>query len=202
MNTTIYTIGHSNHERDAFIALLQQAGITALADVRSQPYSRLHAQFNREPLQEALRAAGIQYVYLGDLLGARSDDPACYENGRVHYARLAQTESFQTGLDRVIAGARQYRIALMCAEKDPLDCHRTILVSRQLTARGVNVTHILADGGVESHDGAVHRLVLQWDMQLDDLFRSPDEVIESAYAQQEEQIAYREAADETEGTAL
>src|SRR5437870_5320444 len=100
-NHPVLTIGHSTHSMDAFIALLRQHGVTALADVRSAPFSRFNPQFNKEALKHSLKAHGIKYVFLGRELGARSPDRACYENGRVQYARLARTESFHAGLDRV-----------------------------------------------------------------------------------------------------
>ena len=129
---TVFTVGHSTHALDDFLALLLRHGITAIADVRSSPYSRMNPQFNRETLHAALKGAGIAYVFLGAELGARSRDPDCYEDGKVQYDRLARTAAFQRGLARVQQGAAQYRLALMCAEKEPLDCHRTILVARHL----------------------------------------------------------------------
>ncbi len=98
----IYTIGHSTHTIEAFLELLRKHGVTAVADVRSAPFSRFNPQFNKDTLQGTLAAHGIKYVFLGRELGARSDDPACYENGRVQYARLARAASFHSGLDRVV----------------------------------------------------------------------------------------------------
>jgi uncharacterized protein (DUF488 family) len=158
MQETVFTIGHSTHPQERFIALLLQHGITALCDVRSKPYSRVNPQFNREDLKKALLEHGITYVFLGKELGARSEDDACYANGRVQYDRLAHTKLFRLGLDRVRNGMKEYRIALMCAEKEPLECHRTILVARHLAALGLNVEHIHADGRLESHDAALSRL--------------------------------------------
>ena len=104
-------------------------------------YSRMNAQFNREALRDLLKATNIAYVFLGRELGARSEDPECYVQGRVQYDRLARAALFQQGLTRVLQGREQHRIALLCAEKDPLTCHRGILVSRELAARGVDVEH-------------------------------------------------------------
>ena len=134
MCEVVFTIGHSTHPPERFLALLRQHGITALCDVRSRPYSRLNGQFNRENLQESLRESGITYVFLGKELGARSEDASCYVRGKVQYDHLARTELFKKGLDRVRQGMKDYRIALMCAEKDPLVCHRAILVARHLDA--------------------------------------------------------------------
>ncbi|MYE11823.1 MAG: DUF488 domain-containing protein, partial [Gammaproteobacteria bacterium] len=148
---TVLTIGHSNHTLEVFLALLAQHRVTVLADVRSAPYSRFNPHFNGEPLAAALETAGLGYVYLGRELGGRSDDRSCYENGRIRYDRLARTARFRAGLERVVQGAPGRRLALMCAEREPLHCHRTLLVGRALAHRGVAVGPIQADGGVEPH---------------------------------------------------
>lgn len=187
----IYTIGHSKHPIDRFIALLQQHGIDALADVRSTPYSRFNPQFNKEKLQTALASAGVRYVFLGEELGARTKDPSCYdEEGRVSYAKLARTERFRKGIERLLAGMQQHRIAIMCAEREPLECHRTILVSRELERAGVSVTHILQDGALEPHSQLMGRLAVELNLVGTDLFRSSDELIEDAYEKQGARIAY------------
>lgn len=160
-NGAVLTIGHSNHPLATFLGLLERSRVTALADVRSAPYSRFNPQFNRETLRGALGERGIRYVYLGRELGGRSDDPACYEGGRIRYDRIARTDRFRDGLARVMRGAADHRIALMCAEKEPLDCHRTLLVARALEERGVEVAHLLPDGGVEPQAAAMERLLVQ-----------------------------------------
>jgi uncharacterized protein (DUF488 family) len=187
----IYTIGHSKHPIERFIALLRQHGIDALADVRSTPYSRFNPQFNKEKLQAALAVAGIRYVFLGEELGARSKDPSCYdEEGRVSYAKLAQTALFRSGIERLLTGMQQHRIAIMCAEREPLECHRTILVSRELENAGVPVTHILQDGSLEPHRQTMSRLATDLKLASTDLFRTPNELIEDAYEKQASRIAY------------
>jgi uncharacterized protein (DUF488 family) len=187
---TIFTIGHSTHTQDHFVHLLRQHAVTALCDVRSRPYSRTNPQFRREELRDALRAAGITYVFLGRELGARSEDPACYVNGQVQYDRLAQTELFQKGLERVCAGAAKYSVSLMCAEKEPLDCHRSILVARHLAARGFDIRHIHGDGHIESDADLVERLLRQLKLPETDMFRSRAEMLADAYHFQERRIAY------------
>jgi uncharacterized protein (DUF488 family) len=186
----VLSIGHSTHSTDAFIALLRQHGVTALADVRSAPFSRFNPQFNKETLAHSLKANGIKYVFLGRELGARSEDRSCYENGRVQYARLARTELFHRGLARVMRGAHNHCIALMCAEKEPLECHRTLLVARVLVEHGVAVNHILADGRLETHGDTIARLLAMLGLPREDLFRSRHELIAQALALQEERIAY------------
>ncbi|MDE0878270.1 MAG: DUF488 domain-containing protein [Sphingomonas bacterium] len=193
--TTIWTVGHSTHAADDFIKLLNGADITAIADVRSSPYSRHNPQFNRETLRTKLRQEGIDYVFLGDGLGARSDDPRHYDGNRVVYARLAQSAPFQAAIDRVIAGTKKYNVALMCAEKDPLTCHRTILVARDLTDRGIAVRHIGADGEIETHDEALERLMKMLNMNPDDMYTPREASIRAAYHEQELRIAYVRPAE-------
>ena len=168
--TTVFTVGHSNHPIERFEELLQMNGVTAVADVRSAPYSRFSPQFNKEDLAAWLRDAGIAYVFLGRELGGRSDDPSDYENGRVRYDRLAAKPTYESGIERVLHGASEKRIALLCAEKEPLDCHRTLLVARTLTGRGVSVEHILADGSLESHDRTMVRLLEMAGLKQTSLF--------------------------------
>ena len=190
MKTNIYTIGHSTHPVDKFLELLVLNQIDALCDVRSSPYSKFNPQFNRETIQAELKKNGIAYVYLGNELGPRSDDPECYENGKVQYDRLAKTDLFQEGIKRVIDGMKSYRIALMCAEKDPIMCHRTILVSRALEAEGIRVSHILEDGSLENNREAIDRLRLTLKLSESDLFTSPEQMVERAYDLQGQKIAY------------
>ena len=192
MTDTVYTIGHSTHSIGRFVELLRQHSVTAVCDVRSRPYSRVNPQFNRETLKEALVKASIKYVFLGEELGARTDDRSCYCNGKVQYDLLAETELFKKGIDRVKNGAHEYRLALMCAEKEPLDCHRTILVSRVLSEDGITIQHILADGRIEEHSQALKRLIGMLRVPSSDMFRSEETVIKDAYAKQGQQIAYQE----------
>ena len=200
MPEPVFTIGHSTHTVAEFVALLRQHGITAVGDVRSRPYSRQNPHFNREEMERFLREAGIAYVFLGKELGARSQDPSCYEQGRVRYDLLARTDLFQRGLGRVREGMERYRLALLCAEKEPLECHRTILVSRHLDALGIDVRHILADGAMEPHADALKRLAGLLNMPETHLFLSPQELVVEAYLRQEERIAY--APDEDEAQAI
>jgi len=186
----VLTIGHSNHPIERFVELLRLHGVTAVADVRSAPYSRFNPQYNRDALNAELKRHGIAYVFLGRELGARSSDRSCYENGRVQYRRLAETESFRAGIQRVLSGAQTHRIALMCAEKEPLDCHRTLLVSQALDTSGTPVTHILADGRAEPHKDSLKRLLKVVGLPDEDMFRSQEDLIAEACVMQEERVAY------------
>lgn len=186
----LFTIGHSTHTIERFVYLLRQHAVAAVADVRSVPYSRFQSQFNRESLQVTLKTHGIAYVFLGKELGARSDDTSCYEEGRVQYRRLARTEAFKAGLERVRLGSEKLRLTLLCAEGEPLACHRTVLVSRELTAIGIDVVHIHPDGHLEPHADAMKRLRKLLKLPEGDLFHSEAELIEEAYTLQEKRIAY------------
>jgi uncharacterized protein (DUF488 family) len=186
----VLTIGHSTHPIETFISLLRTHEVNAVADVRSSPFSRFNPQFNREILEAALKTHGIRYVFLGQELGARSSEPSCYQDGRVQYARLAQTRQFHRGLERVIQGSANYKIALMCAEKEPLECHRTLLVARALAERSIPILHIHADGHLETHEHAMDRLLDITGVPKKDLFRSKEELIADALSRQEQIVAY------------
>jgi len=188
--TTLHTVGHSNHSIEKFVSLLTANGITAVADVRSRPFSRRHPQFNKDRLAAELARHGIAYVFLGKELGARTEDPSCYEGGKVQYPRLAATALFKAGIERVLEGAQKYRIALMCAEKEPLDCHRTLLVSRALEGRGASIAHILADGSVETQEHTWSRLIDLMGLSKEDLFQDQAELLARACTLREEKIAY------------
>jgi uncharacterized protein (DUF488 family) len=189
---SVFTIGHSNLEFAKFVELLKQHNIQAVADVRSSPYSQFNPQFNRETLQHALQEHGISYVFLGEELGARRSERECYLNGRADYELIVRTPAFGHGIERVVQGAAKMRVALMCAEKDPLDCHRCILVSPRLREHGLQVLHILAGGTIESHEQAEARLLHLFELPDRELFRSAEELIAEAYKLQGDKIAYHE----------
>ena len=198
MSALVFTVGHSTHSTQKLLGLLRRNGITAIADVRSQPYSRMNPQFNRDPLKDALKAVGISYVFLGRELGARTDDLNCYVDGKVQYDRLAKTDVFQHGLTRVVNGTSRYRIALHCAEKDPLTCHRAILVVRHLVARGLRAAHIHEDGRLEQHDDALDRLLNEVGLSEQDFFKPRQALVDEAYAMRESEIAYVEKPSPTD----
>lgn len=145
----IFTIGHSNVEAERIIELLKQHRIDILVDVRSVPYSRHNPQFNRETFQHTLEKVGIRYIYAGDRLGGRPDDPTCYEGGQVQYTLIMKKPWYQEGIDQLIGLANGHRIALMCSEEDPLQCHRHKLITQTLLERGLSVWHIRGDGRLE-----------------------------------------------------
>lgn len=148
----LFTIGHSNQSIEAFLLLLEKYGITAVVDVRSHPFSRYLPHFNQSQIKASLSSAGIKYVFLGKELGARPEDLSCYDTGgKALYDRIAATSLFLAGIQRLLKGVASYKISLMCAEKDPIACHRNILVCRQLRKYNLQINHILLDGELESH---------------------------------------------------
>ncbi|NES00434.1 MAG: DUF488 domain-containing protein [Symploca sp. SIO1B1] len=155
----LFTIGHSNHTIEDFISLLQQNSVTALADVRSHPYSHFLPHFKRKELKEALSKAKINYVFLGQELGARPNNQDCYVDGKAVYEKIAATETFKEGIKRLLKGLEKQRISLMCAEKDPLTCHRAILVCQHLRDSNLQINHILKDGMLESHQELEDRML-------------------------------------------
>jgi uncharacterized protein (DUF488 family) len=208
----LLTIGHSNHSIETFITLLQRHKVTALADVRSHPYSRYLRHFNQAELKSALLTTGIRYVFLGRELGARPNDPSCYVDGKAVYENIAATKEFAEGIQRILTGVENYKIALMCAEKDPVTCHRAILVCQHLRQSNIDIKHILKTGELETHDALEERLLdlhnlkpkevskqvqlsLFNDVQLDDTLTSKsslEELLKEAYKLQGFQIAYVE----------
>lgn len=162
-HAVIYSVGHSDHTLEAFVALLHGAGIRTVVDVRSQPYSRWAPQFNRESLASGLQAAGIAYLFWGEALGGRPSDAALYPLGDLKllpdYALVAATPAFRERLDDLIALAEmdppdhgmepRTPVAMMCSEGDYHHCHRAKLITQQLLARGVRVVHLLPDGRQE-----------------------------------------------------
>jgi uncharacterized protein (DUF488 family) len=156
----LLSLGHSNHAFETLLRLLQGAGVTAVADVRSHPFSGRYPQFNRSELESALRAHDIAYVFLGDLLGGRPGQPSVYDAaGRVDYERVRATASFQRGLDSLIAGSEDHCIAMLCAEEDPLDCHRGLMIAPALVERGIAPSHLRGDGSLDTTETTERRLL-------------------------------------------
>jgi uncharacterized protein (DUF488 family) len=147
----VFTIGHSNHSQQVFIGLVRQHQIDVVADVRSQPYTGYATHFNAGQIQPMLAEVGIQYVFLGEELGGRPTDPACYDaDGYVLYDRVAASTCFLQGIERLETGIQRYCVAVMCSEENPAECHRNLLIGRVLAGRGIILRHIRADGRLQS----------------------------------------------------
>jgi uncharacterized protein (DUF488 family) len=147
---TIYTVGHSNQTTEEFLALLHRHGIDVLVDVRSAPYSSYVPHFNQPALAELLRETRVRYLYLGKELGGRPPLRSMYDDdGRAFYNLVAETPEFREGVERLMAGAERFRVAIMCSEENPKECHRSLLVGRVLLDEGVRVVHIRGNGDTE-----------------------------------------------------
>jgi len=180
-NFDLLTVGHSNSPADRFVTLLQGAGVTAIVDVRSVPFSRRFPWFSQQRLAERLASEGISYSPMGDALGGRPREPALYCDGVADYAAIAATPAFAAGLDRVAAEARRHRVCLMCAEREPLDCHRCLLVGRALAARGLAIGHLLIDATIEPHTATEDRLLALAAKGPADLFDDRAASLDHAY---------------------
>lgn len=155
---TIYTAGHSNHSIEHFLGLLRRAGIHMLVDVRSSPVSGYCPHFDKEPLQRALRAAQVQYLFLGAELGGRPPETEFYDAaGYVLYGKMARSAGFQAGIQRLVETAGQRPTAIMCGEEDPASCHRHLLIARVLAEAGNKVIHIRGNGTLETYDDVLNR---------------------------------------------
>jgi len=178
--------------------LLKEHGVNCIADVRSTPYSHYNTQFNREYLESELRDANIEYIYLGNQLGARTGDAHCYNGNSVNFEYLAKTEEFHIGLEHLTDISSKYQVALMCAEKDPIECHRFILICRNLKNSGFHIKHILSDGSIEDNVDTERRLikVLKIEPTLFEPTKTQDELTDQAYQQQANNIAYDSSAQE------
>jgi uncharacterized protein (DUF488 family) len=171
----VYTIGHSNHPIERFIALLQLHEVTLVADVRTLPASHFQPQFSRAALTRALEAKGIAYLFLGRELGGR---PRGEERD---YECMAEAPAFAEGILCVREEALCQHVALLCAERDPMNCHRALLVSRALARGGLPVIHIHYDGSTETHEAFEVRLLQSANLAEDDLLEPREARLARAY---------------------
>lgn len=191
---TIFSVGHSTHTYERFLAILRTAGATAIADVRTAPYSRRFPHFNRANLKQELKLDGVVYSYLGDELGGRPSQSNFYCDGVADYEKMAASDDFHKGLDRLLMGARKYNVAMLCSESNPLDCHRCLLVGRALKLRGVGVKHILSNGTLLTQNEIESRLLKMSNIQANDMFMSQTEKLTAAYQQRARRVAFAKPA--------
>jgi len=194
----LFTIGYSSYDIATFISVLNQNKIEAIVDVRSSPSSKYKPEYNSEALKKTLNNVNIAYVFLGEECGARSKDESCYIDGRVDYELISRTALFKRGIERIINGLEKYNIALMCAEIDPITCHRNILICRSLKEYKMEIFHILGRGIVESNTVAELRLLKKFNLDIADFFWEIDERLETVYKKQGSEIAYRKEQGEGE----
>ncbi|WP_432280447.1 DUF488 family protein [Tropicimonas omnivorans] len=166
-----------------------------VCDVRSTPYSHYKPDFSRGPLRQHLNAEGIKYAFFGDQLGARPKDRSCYVSGQAKYDRIARTDFFNEGINRLRVGVRKMNLALVCSEKDPIECHRAVLVCYNLPDLRGNIYHIHPDGSLECQDRFEQRLVHLHGLTPPPLLQRPgdwESAVTEAYEKQAAGIAYRE----------
>jgi len=187
----LFSIGHSNIPIDRFVGMLHGAGVNAVADVRSTPVSRRCPWFSAANLVARLQQEGMFYLSFGEALGGRPRDPALYRDGAADYEAMANRPAFSAALARLLAEAARRRLCLMCAEREPLDCHRCLLVARGLADSDLAVGHILHDGTIEPHTVTEQRL-LAWNGPDADLFVTGQrERLATAYDRRTRAVAYR-----------
>jgi uncharacterized protein (DUF488 family) len=194
MRFDLFSIGHSNIQAEPFVGMLRGVGVDAIADVRSTPTSRRFPWFSAKNLAPRLQRDGIAYLPFGDSLGGRPRDPALYRDGIADYEKMACQPEFCAGLDRLLDVARQCRVCLMCAEREPLDCHRCLLVARAVAERGLAVGHILHDGTIEPHAATEQRLLAGSVPDADLFATGQNERLAAAYRRRCRAVAYRATA--------
>ena len=164
----VYTVGHSNHQIEYFLELLQSQKINTLIDVRSMPASSYNPQFNKDPLENFLKQYGITYMHFGEEFGARHDDEDILdEEGVVNFETFRKSFVFQQGVERVDIGlSKGFKIALMCSEGNPLECHRFSMISVYLEEIGIHVKHILKDKTIKSHTELENELLKKYKKKI------------------------------------
>lgn len=186
------TIGHSNIPAERFIAMLRAAGAGVVADVRSVPASRRFPWFSKQNLARRLADAGIGYVALGDRLGGRPRHARLYCDGVADYEAMAMQPEFHTGIEQLRDAATRAHVCLMCAEREPLDCHRCLLVARYLAEGGATIGHILHDGSIEPHAATEQRLLATEEERADLFAPGQRERLAAAYRRRARAVAYRQ----------
>jgi uncharacterized protein (DUF488 family) len=192
----VLTIGHSTLPLETFLTMLERAGVTAVADVRSSPFSRRVPHFSRDELRSSLKGQGIKYVFLGKELGGRPRASNLYCDGIADYEKMALEPDFSKGIDRVKSGAREHTIALVCSEHNPLDCHRCLLVGRALAERHLSVGHILNNGRIAEQFEIEEKLLSLFGGATGDMFATREERLVKAYRLRAKNVAYREPRPE------
>ncbi len=193
---SLFTIGHSNLDWQSFVEALRQFQVGLLIDVRSRPQSYRFPHFSQTEFEQSLRESGIRYLFLGEELGGRPEDPEAYGlDGRVNYRVRRKSFGFQAGIRRVLSELEQNTLALMCAEEDPLTCHRFLMICPEVVALGVEPQHIRKGGILEKQREAEDRLLEAHhfaDVTSDSLFPADRAAaLEDAYTAQAEKCAFR-----------
>lgn len=189
-DNTVFSVGHSSLEGLEFLDLLKAWQISAIADVRSTPWSRRNPQFNRDVLKFELESRGITYRFMGKGLGGRPTSSELYSNGIADYEKMSKTEAFQASIKRVKSAATGHRLALLCSEHDPIECHRCLLVGRSLDDLGVQLKHIISQDHAQSQREIETRLLKLTGEDQTDFLQPRGNVISHAYMEWSRRVAY------------
>jgi uncharacterized protein (DUF488 family) len=192
----LFTVGHSNLDFPQFVKLLRDSDVKVLIDVRSRPHSSRFPQFSQPGFEKLLGEEGISYLFLGEELGGRPDDADTYRSdGRVDYRKRRKSYAFGAGMERVLAESQHRTCALMCAEEDPLECHRFLMICPELVRMGIQLFHIRKGSKIEGQETAENRLLEAngfGDVAACTLFpQARAEALEEAYELQAGKFAYR-----------
>jgi uncharacterized protein (DUF488 family) len=185
-----------------FISLLRNYNINGVIDVRSNPNSKFHEEFNKKNIESELKIRSIIYRNYQDEFGARQLNTAFYSDGYLNFRTFSNSKIFMSGISKVIAGTNAgYTIVLMCAEKDPVNCHRNIMVARKLHEMGYEIRNLLSDGTYELQTDLEMRLVDKYfpdrnQMSLLSEQLSIGEMIDTCYEIRNREIGYRKSDDE------
>jgi len=196
----LYTIGHSNHQISNFINILKNYQITAVADVRSYPFSKYNSEFNRDIFSRKLGESGIKYIYLGNELGGRPKDAFFLENGTVNFEKLIASETFISGIHRLLQEMDFHRMVILCSEREPIDCHRAVVISHYLHKKiGIEIRHILYNGTLEDHRDTEKRILEVTNIKPTLFNPNPsfDILIDEAFRIRAQEIAYKEKREES-----
>ena len=192
----VFTIGHSDHSFDRFKALIDPYEVEELIDVRTSPYSQWAPDFNREKLEMDLEDADIDYTYLGGALGGRPISLDLYDEDWIaDYELMSATEDFDDAIDQVKRVAEERVVCLLCSERQPEDCHRTLLVAEALVSREISVYHILETGKPIEHEKLVGRLMADYQSKSKSaesgMFPSLEKTRKAALRWQAKRVAFR-----------
>ena len=192
----LFTVGHSSLDFPQFVKLLRDSNIELLIDVRSRPHSSRFPQFSQPGFEKLLGDERIFYLSLGEELGGRPDDADAYRpDGRVDYRKRRKSYAFGAGIERILAEIARRICALMCAEEDPIECHRFLMICPELVRSGIRPLHIRKSSRIETQQTAENRLLEahgRGGVASNTLF--PDlraEALEEAYELQAGKFAYR-----------
>jgi len=193
---TLFTVGHSNWEFPPFAKLLRQSGVDLLVDVRSKPFSARFPQFSQPGFAALLAVEGIAYLHLGEELGGRPDDPDVYRSdGLVDYKARRKSYAFRASIERLLKELERHSVALMCAEEDPLECHRFLMICPELAPLGIQPLHLRKASPPETQEAAENRLLVSngfGSVAQNTLFPElRTEALEKAYVLQAERFAFR-----------